>query len=35
MIGTGNTYRIFENQARGISQLTAIDDASWRLYFEP
>ena len=35
MISTGNSYRIYENQASRIQSLTKIDDTSWRLYFEP
>lgn len=35
MIATGNSYRIFENQASRIASLTKADDVSWRLYFEP
>ena len=35
LIATGNSYRIFESQASHLAPLTAIDDQSWRLYFEP
>ena len=33
MVNTGNSYRVFENQASRIMPLTSIDDVSWRLYF--
>lgn len=35
LIATGNSYRIFESQASHLAPLTAVDDQSWRLYFEP
>jgi hypothetical protein len=35
MLSTGNSYRIFENQASRIAPLSKVDDISWRLYFEP
>ena len=35
LIATGNSYRIFDTKASKIAPLSQIDDASWRLYFEP
>lgn len=35
LIATGNSYRIFDTKASKIAPLTQIEDASWRLYFEP